>query len=92
MRHAGATLRLFAHWLHPTTNIFMLVMASSCGLMRVHAAHIDSHFFKTGDVSIPSRYEKQTPGKIPNEIFRLLGDFDGKTFAVPDHLNGLYMS
>jgi hypothetical protein len=72
--------------------IFMLVIASSCGLMRVHAALINPHFFKNGDVSIPSWYEKQTPRKIPNEINGLLADFDGKSFSVPDYLNGLYLS
>jgi len=55
----------------------MLVIASSCGLMRVHAALINPHFFKNGDVSISSRYEKQTPRKIPNEINGLLADFEG---------------
>jgi hypothetical protein len=49
-------------------------------------------FFKNGNVSIPSRYEKQTPRKIPSEINGLLADFDGKTVAVPDFLNGLYLS
>ena len=44
------------------------------------------------DVSIPSRYEKQTPRKIPNEINGLLADFDGKTVAVPHFLNGLDLS
>ena len=92
MRPAGATLRLFAQWLRPTTIIFMLAIASSCGLMRVHAALINPHFFKNGNVSIPSRNEKQTPRKIPNEINGLLADFDGKTFAVPDFLNGLDLS
>jgi hypothetical protein len=77
---------------HQPTIFFMLVIASSCGLMRVHAALINPHFFKNGDVSIPSRYEKQTPRKIPNEINGLLADFDGKTVAVPDFLNGLYLS
>ena len=74
------------------TIFFMLVIASSCGLMRVHAALINPHFFKNGDVSSPSRYEKQTPRKIPNEINRLLADFDSKTVDVPDFLNGLYLS
>jgi len=64
----------------------------SCWLLRVHTALINPHFFKNGDVSIPSQYEKQTPRKIPNEINGLLADFDGKTVAVPDFLNGLYLS
>ncbi len=92
MRPAGATLRLFAQWLRPTTIFFMLAIASSCGLTRVHAALINPHFFKNGDVSIPSRYEKQTPRKIPNEVNGLLADFEGKTVAVPDFLNRLYLS
>jgi len=75
-----------------STIFFMLVIASSCGLMRVHAALINPHFFRNGDVSSPSRYEKQTPRKIPNEINGLLADFDGKTLAVPDFLNCLYLS
>lgn len=72
-----------------STIFFMLVIASSCGLMRVHAALINPHFFKNGDVSSPSLYEKQTPRKIPNGINGLLADFYGNTGAVPDILNGL---
>ena len=49
-------------------------------------------FFKNSDVSSPGRYEKQTPRKVPNEINGLLTDFDGKTVAVPDFLNSLYLS
>ncbi len=75
-----------------STIFFMLAIASSCGLTRVHAALINPHFFKNGDVSIPSRYEKQTPRKIPNEVNGLLADFEGKTVAVPDFLNRLYLS
>jgi len=60
--------------------------------MRPSSTLISPHFFKTGDVSMPSRYEKQTPRKIPNEINGLFADFDGKTVAVPDFLNGLYLS
>ena len=57
MRPAGATLRLFAQWLHPTTNtlkanpnrlaFFCLlprVCAGSCGFLRVLADCGDSHF------------------------------------------------
>ncbi len=75
-----------------STIFFMLVIASSCGLRSVHAALLNPHLFKNGDVSILSRYEKQISIKIPNEINGLLADFDGKTVAVPDFLNGLYLS
>jgi len=62
-----STKREFSSGQPSTTIFFMLVIASSCGLMRVHSALSNPHFFKNGDVSIPSRYEKQTPRKIPNE-------------------------
>jgi hypothetical protein len=47
----------------------MLVIASSCGLMRVHAALINPHFFKNGDVSI-LKFDQTVPLALAPKVRR----------------------